>query len=410
MTFFELLKSSGTAAEKRKQIITYKADGEGTKVIYKPLIDLQRLYNDVSIIDMYADVMDGRVDIYRDFKPCLNITTIYNDIEAGKLQTALVNYCRSIASYNNFCTIIENNISNNQFIKNDVLKLLEIHRDNELLQKAKQAKSKFLQAKEEEYKQEARQKEEECKVEQEAKKAAFEKLVAEYEQKIVNKEAFRNTMIETPEGKETSIILYLCQKYDIQVPLKTQGWIKNGLAKVAWNKTEGKEDITYFYYNRNSKVFYDYLKSLEFAILDAYGKITDEERTRATEAEQEAEKEKILYNSIANIDFGKMTEYRDEYELHVMIRQSEPLTISISDAEEIYKRLYKAVGVKNFDEIQYKVNSRMASYTEGSVISVEDYSNGTKCSCRALKDKSGRCTYLFKKSNSKGNYKALEHV
>ena len=179
MTFFELLKSSGTAAQERKQAIAYKADGEGTKVIYKPLINLQKLYNDISIIGMYADVEESHVDIYRDFEPCLKVTTIYNDTTTEKFQSAAINYCKRITNYDNLCTVVENMIINNQYIKNDILRLLEIHGDMDLLQRAKQAKQEYLKRTEEEEQERKRAASEEEQKQAEAEKAEKERRRAE---------------------------------------------------------------------------------------------------------------------------------------------------------------------------------------------------------------------------------------
>ena len=96
--------------------------------------------------------------------------------------------------------------------------------------------------------------------------------------------------------------------------------------------------------------------------------------------------------------------------MHFLIKQSEPLTISKADAEGIYKRLYKAAGIKDYKQIQNKTNSNMILYTENSFIKVENYSNGIICTCRALKAKSGKSIYLFRKSSKKGNYKAIEDI
>lgn len=413
MTFFELLRTADNTAREQKRIIAYKADGNGVKVCSKTLISLSELFANASIISMYADFSDYKAIIYKDFEPCIEVQSIYNDAESGKIQTALIRYCQRMSNYSDFCEMIQSKIDNNCFIKNTELKLFEIHGDTELLQKAKQAKENRSRAIEEEYKQEKMRQEAERRNEEEAERENFEKLIAEYEQKIINKKPFRNSEIETPEGKETSIVLYLCQKYDIKVPLKTQGWIKTGLYEISWRQAEVdtiKEEITYSYHGRNSKVFYEYLRSLEYAILDAHGKITDEEKVKAAKAAQDSEMEKVLYNSIPIIDFEEIKTYRDEFDLHVMIKQSEPLTISKESAEGIYTRLYKASGIKDYKMVKERTNAAMILYEEKSIISVENYSNGISCSCKALKDKNGKMVYLFKKNSNRGNFKAVEAI
>ena len=407
--FIDILRSAENSAKVTKEIITYKADGNGIKTVKKELLSLAEVYKDNSISGLYADATEPEnngIIIYKDFSPCLEVAKIWNDPTAEQMQKALSDYN---AKVQNFDIYINNKINTGNFIKNTELKVIESHGDLDLLQRAKQAKMDFLQAREDQHKQEEAQREAERKAEQEAEKVAFEKLIADYEQKIINKEPFSNAEIEIPEGKETTIILYLCQKYGLNIPLKTQGWINSGLAGITWNETENGKKITYMY-RRDSKVFYNYLQTLEKAIFEAYGLLTEEEKEEADKQKAEAEEEKSLYNSVEKIDFEAVTGSREEFDLHFLIKQSEPLTISKADAEGIYTRLYKAAGIKDYKQIQNKTNSNMILYTENSFIKVENYSNGIICSCRALKGKNGKSIYLFRKSSKKGNYKAIEDI
>ncbi len=413
MTFFELLKIADNSAKEIKTVIAYKADGNSVKTVKKQLVNLAAVYNDNSISGLYAEVTKpgNGVTIYKDFDPCIEVQTLYSDYPAEKMLTALQKYNNNMRTFSDFESMIKNAIAENQFIKNDALYLLEAHGNFDLSQKAKQAKQEFLRAREEEHKKEEEQREAERKAKKEAGKKAFEKFIAEYEQKFINKQAFSNIEIETPEGKETTIISYLCQKYGLNIPLKTQGWIKTGCAGITWNETENGKKIAYNYYRgKDSTVFYDYLQTLEKAIFETYGLLTEEEKEEADKQKAEAEEEKTLYNSVEKIDFEVIRAYRDEYDLHILIKQSEPLTISKADAEGIYKRLYKAAGIKDYKQIEKKTKANMILYTENSIINVENYSNGIVCSCRALKGKNGKSIYLFRKSSKKGNYKAIEDI
>lgn len=404
--FIDILRSAENSAKEVKTVITYAADGNSIKTVKKELLNLAKVFNDNSVMGIYADVTECGTVIYKDFSPCLEIANIYNDIEAEKMLNTCRNFTEKVIDYIHY---VENKIEAGAFIKNTELKLIELHGDLDLLQRAKQAKMDFLQAREDQHKQEEAQREAERKAEKEAEKVAFEKLIADYEQKIINKEPFSNIEIDIPEGKETTIVLYLCQKYDLNIPLKTQGWINSGLAGITWNETENGKEITYTY-RRDSKVFYDYLQILEKAIFEAYGLLTEKEREEADKQKAEAEEEKSLYNSVEKIEFEAVTGSREEFDLHFLIKQSEPLTISKADAEGIYKRLYKAAGIKGYKQIESKTNSSMILYAENSIIKVENYSNGIICSCRALKGKNGKSIYLFRKSSKKGNYKAIEDI
>lgn len=107
-------------------------------------------------------------------------------------------------------------------------------------------------------------KEEREKKEREAEEkriAEVEKAIQDAEYKIFHQEDFKNTEIE---GK--SIINKLMEKYGINVPLRTKGWINSKLAMIVFNG--GK--ISYKFYGKtqrdNSTVFRNYLVRLETAI------------------------------------------------------------------------------------------------------------------------------------------------
>lgn len=87
---------------------------------------------------------------------------------------------------------------------------------------------------------------------------------------IRNKEMVYNRELKLNQyGKNPSIILYLMKQYGINIPLKTQGWINQGLCKVMYKENE----ITYAYYktSRDSTVFYNYLRELENKIAEEQG-------------------------------------------------------------------------------------------------------------------------------------------
>ncbi len=92
--------------------------------------------------------------------------------------------------------------------------------------------------------------------------AEVEKTIADAENTIRTRGTLHN---EEFEGK--TIVLYLLKKYGINVPIKTQGWVNNALAKVWFRDGE----ITYSYYksSKDSTVFYGYLKELEEKILQS---------------------------------------------------------------------------------------------------------------------------------------------
>lgn len=125
---------------------------------------------------------------------------------------------------------------------------------------------------EEKYKKEA----EERKIKEQQEiaeyKAEAESILNKIESAIRNNQEVEDEYIRIYKGDnkydytKTSAILHLFRKYDINVPLKTQGWIKTALAKIYYNSEI--EEYSYKYYTKsaNSTVFSDYLKQLIFAI------------------------------------------------------------------------------------------------------------------------------------------------
>lgn len=96
-----------------------------------------------------------------------------------------------------------------------------------------------------------------------------ERLIAKAESAIREREDLSNYSIYSDGGTETSVILFLMRKYNIKVPLRTQGWINSTLSRVGFDENGS---VTYYYYkgknSRNSTVFMEYLKQLVEAVCE----------------------------------------------------------------------------------------------------------------------------------------------
>ena len=98
-------------------------------------------------------------------------------------------------------------------------------------------------------------------------------LVSQAEKAISNNEKVENVDItiykDRYDSTTTSLILYLFKKYNINVPLKTQGWINSALCYIQpQNKENYTNKWTYSYLSKsaNSTVFLKYLDRLVSAI------------------------------------------------------------------------------------------------------------------------------------------------
>ena len=179
--FIDILKNAGKSAKTTKEIITYKADGNGIKTVKKELLSLAEVYKDNSIMGLYADATEPEnngIIIYKDFSPCLEVAKVWNDPTAEQMQKALQNYNGKMETFSDFENSTKINIENGAYIKNDVLYLLKVHGRTETLSKALEVKEgiKQKQIQEEAEKHakieaEQRKKEEEARAEAERKKA-----------------------------------------------------------------------------------------------------------------------------------------------------------------------------------------------------------------------------------------------
>ncbi len=180
MTFFELLSTAAAGATEQKQTIVYKADGNGVKVVNKILVNLATLYNRENIKGMYADYIDSQtVILYKDFEPCWEVQTIYNDTEAYNMEIALMRYNQAMGTYINFCEMIQNRIDGGCYIKNDALMVLQLHGSAELWQRAEAAQQAKKEERERADAEEVRQRAEEIRKQAEAERAEQERIKAE---------------------------------------------------------------------------------------------------------------------------------------------------------------------------------------------------------------------------------------
>ena len=102
-------------------------------------------------------------------------------------------------------------------------------------------------------------------------------MVAKAEQSIVNKEKMQNKDITVYksryESNSLSLVLYLMKQYDINIPLKTQGWINNALADIFYDKDYNEWTYTYYTSSANSTVFQKYLNELVKKVNEKYSKV-----------------------------------------------------------------------------------------------------------------------------------------
>lgn len=117
------------------------------------------------------------------------------------------------------------------------------------------------------YEQKKQEQEKQRQIEQqklaEERRREFDAKIAKAEDCIRENKLLKNDLLDN----EKHLILYLLKKHDINVPLKTQGWINNKLDSVVF--TQNGEITVYFYKSKGGKCpqsIYKYLGLLKAAV------------------------------------------------------------------------------------------------------------------------------------------------
>lgn len=174
--------------------------------------------------------------------------------------------------------------NNNQFVNVADIKLLELSgASKEELDQMIEYRQNWYNRKEKESQEKQEQKEKEDQEYITNKNNEVEKIIHAAEQAIINKEKVVNEDItiykSRYENNTTSLILHMMKLYNINVPLKTQGWINKTLANIFYKSdNEGNGYYSYQYYSngsKNSEVFINYLDKLIIAINSKYNVVEE---------------------------------------------------------------------------------------------------------------------------------------
>lgn len=162
-------------------------------------------------------------------------------------------------------------LNNNQFINVAEIKLMELAGESEeYIQTLIDHRQKVIDLREKESQEREAKKEaeEQAYITEQNNKA--EAIIKNAEQAIINNETVKNVDITLYKSSKynsntTSLILHLMKKYNINVPMKTQGWINKALTEVYYDDEYG---LSYRYYtsSADSTVFHKYLHQLVEAV------------------------------------------------------------------------------------------------------------------------------------------------
>lgn len=140
---------------------------------------------------------------------------------------------------------------------------LQLLGESELVEHYNKYRENYLKLREKKEREQEEQRRLEQQKQEEARQRAFDLKIAEAENCIRKNNLLRNELLD--DGRH--LILYLMKKHNIDVPLRTQGWINNKLISV----TYGADNMIslQFYKSKGGKCsscVYEYLKLLKTAV------------------------------------------------------------------------------------------------------------------------------------------------
>lgn len=248
-----------------RKCIAFAKDGNTVVKPYKTLYSLENVTHNTEHKNLYVELVKRKYgDPFLQLWEDLGIICIsqgwlqgYWDIEEVSAKIAEYPYL----SINGFYRRLGESESNGYYINKVDIEVCALLGNIDLAKHYAEYREKQIADKETKRQAEKEEREKKEREAEEQRIAEVEKAIQDAEYKIFYQEDLKNIEVE---GK--SIINKLMEKYGINVPLRTKGWINSKLAMIVFNG--GK--ISYKFYGKtqkdNSTVFYNYLIRLETAI------------------------------------------------------------------------------------------------------------------------------------------------
>ncbi len=252
----------------RKKCITFAKDGSTVVKPYKTLYNVGQITHNAEHRNLYFEIVKGKKSWEQDRyflwddlgKICVKVDLIREYWTLENFIEALHNY--KYFGADGFFKRLKALEENGYHINKEEIEICTILGEIELAKHYAEYREERLRRREEKRQEEIAERKAKEREEKEKHNAEVQGTVAGAENTIRTQGTLYN---EEFEGK--TIVLYLLKKYGINVPIKTQGWVNNALAKVWFQDGE----ITYSYYtcSKDSTVFWKYLKELEKKILQS---------------------------------------------------------------------------------------------------------------------------------------------
>lgn len=246
----------------RKKCIAFAKDGNTVVKPYKTLYSLENITHNTVRKNLYIELVkreygDPVHQLWEDLGViCISQGWIqgYWDIEEVSAKILKFPYL----SIDGFYKRLEESEKNGYYINKVDIEVCVLLGNIDLAKHYAEYRERQIAEKEAKRQAEKEEREKKEREAEEQRIAEVEKAIQDAENKIFHQEDFKNTGVE---GK--SVINKLMEKYGINVPLRTKGWINSKLAMIVFH--DGK--ISYTFYGKsqrdNSTVFRKYLKQLE---------------------------------------------------------------------------------------------------------------------------------------------------
>ena len=252
----------------KKKAYYYKKDGNTVACGYKNMCPLEIITCSETHKGLYLEIRNGEIyNIWAEIEGVIFKSCAYSGWDTlEKLNKNL-----TCMGKEEFLKLLEASEKKHGYIRQLYITVVKALGDIDLAEHYAEYMRMIMQEMEAE--RQKRELEEKIKLEEEEKRRqeAFDNQLAEAENSILKKNKVEN--VKTDKGG--SLFLELFKANGIKLPLRTQGWVNDILAEVAF-KFDGS--ITYCYYSRgsDSRVFRDYLHKLEQRILEKHNICSDQ--------------------------------------------------------------------------------------------------------------------------------------
>lgn len=277
--YLEQLKTKQEAKEQSKQNSKKCLYISNNKAIVRniELVNIGDLINNSDYNNLYMErnTKDEYTEIYLD----LGIICIYvnSTKKVHIISEHIEYYLGNIKDFTLEIVLqkIRDQKNNSQFINVADIKLFELAKQNEKeIQELIDYRQNWYNRKAQEEQERREKKEQEDREYVEKQNTIAENLILKAEQAILNNETVKNidiTIYKSRYDSNTlSLILHMMKMNNIDVPLKTQGWINKALANIFYN--DGEYSYQYYTSSKDSKVFIKYLDQLIKIIQNKYTK------------------------------------------------------------------------------------------------------------------------------------------